>query len=136
MLALKQRRLRCGRMEIKMHKQLDKKITGKTAKLGIIGLGYVGLPLAAEFARAGFSVTGFEVEERKVKSILSGKSYIEDVESATVAPLVEEGRLSATADFSLLKEQDIIIVCVPTPLRKSRDPDVSYIVSAAEKIAV
>jgi UDP-N-acetyl-D-glucosamine dehydrogenase len=117
-----------------MPKQLQKMIESHEAKIGIIGLGYVGLPLAVEFAKAGFNVMGFEVDTKKVESINKKQSYIEDVPAAVLSGLVEKKALAATVDFALLKERDIIIVCVPTPLRKSKDPDVSYIVSATEKI--
>lgn len=107
--------------------------TGK-AKIGIIGFGYVGLPLAAEFAEKGFETTGFEVDPSKVKAINSGESYILDVPSEQVKRLHKRGVLKATLDFSQLAKQDAIIICVPTPLRKSKDPDVSYIVSASMEI--
>jgi UDP-N-acetyl-D-glucosamine dehydrogenase len=115
-------------------KELDGKIAQGKAKIGIIGQGYVGLPLAVEFANAGFSVTGFEVDDKKVKSINRGVSYIGDVSSAVLSDLVKRKMLSASGDFSQLKKQDVIIVCVPTPLRKSKDPDVSYIISSTDSI--
>ncbi len=118
-----------------MSTELQKRIEERVAKIGVIGLGYVGLPLAVEFARAGFEVMGFEVDKSKVERINKKESYIEDVPVAVLAGLVDKKLLSATADFGLLSGRDVIIVCVPTPLRKSKDPDVSYIVSAAEKIA-
>ncbi len=118
-----------------MYEVLKKAIQNKKAKIGIIGLGYVGLPLATEFAKAGFAVMGFEVDATKVKNIQAKKSYIGDVASSVLAPLVDAKLLSATTDFGKLKGQDVVIVCVPTPLRKSKDPDVSYIVSATDNIA-
>lgn len=117
------------------HNELMSKIKAKKASIGIIGLGYVGLPLAAGFAKKGFKVTGFEVDGRKVDSIKKGVSYIADVPTAVVKGLADRGLLGATADFSRLRHCDAIIICVPTPLRKSKDPDVSYIVAAAEKVA-
>jgi nucleotide sugar dehydrogenase len=115
--------------------ELLDRIAAHSARVGIIGLGYVGLPLAAEFASKGFSATGFEVDQRKADSINRGESYIIDVPTSQVAELVSSGRLRATTDFAQLRDQDIIIICVPTPLRKTKDPDVSYILAASEKIA-
>src|SRR6476660_1595152 len=115
--------------------QLGEKIANKTARVGIIGLGYVGLPLAVEFAKAGFSVTGIDLIESKVERINAGDSYIQDIESAEVASLVEAGLLRATTDFSVVAELDTINICVPTPLRKTKDPDMSFIVSACQEIA-
>lgn len=110
------------------------RIANRSARVGVIGLGYVGLPLVVEFGHAGFLSTGFEVDPRKADAINRGESYIPDVPTAQVAELVKADKLQATTDFSALKEQDIIIICVPTPLRKTKDPDVSYILAAAEKI--
>jgi UDP-N-acetyl-D-glucosamine dehydrogenase len=101
----------------------------------VIGLGYVGLPLAVEFAQAGFRVTGIDVDERRVRELSRGRSYIQDVPTADVAALVRSGRLSATTDFSVLRRVDAVNVCVPTPLSKQRDPDVSYIVAATQQVA-
>ena len=115
--------------------QLSEKITNKTARVGIIGLGYVGLPLAVEFAKAGFTVTGIDLVESKVERINAGDSYVQDVSPADVASLVEAGKLRATTDFSVVAELDTINICVPTPLRKTKDPDMSYIVSACQEIA-
>jgi UDP-N-acetyl-D-glucosamine dehydrogenase len=115
--------------------QLSEKISNKTAKVGIIGLGYVGLPLAVEFAKAGFSVTGIDLIEPKVDRINAGESYIQDVSQEDVASLVAEGKLRATSDFSVVAELDTINICVPTPLRKTKDPDMSFIVSACQEIA-
>ncbi|MGH9752069.1 MAG: nucleotide sugar dehydrogenase [Blastocatellia bacterium] len=110
------------------------KISAREARVGVVGLGYVGLPLAVEFAREGFNSTGFEVDAKKADTINRGESYIPDVNTAHVAEMVEAKRLSATTDFARLKDQDVIIICVPTPLRKTKDPDVSYILAASEKI--
>jgi len=113
---------------------LIERIRSKEARLSVIGLGYVGLPLAVEFAHAGFDTVGVDVDAAKVDLIKSGKSYIKDVSSDSVRGLVESGRLTATTDFSVLADVDTIDICVPTPLRKTRDPDISYIVSAVDEI--
>lgn len=109
-------------------------ITNKRAHVGVVGLGYVGLPLLVEFASGGFQATGFEVDADKTAQINSGKSYISDVTSAVVKQLVDGKRLRATIDFDYLKNCDAIVICVPTPLRKTKEPDVSYILAAAEEI--
>jgi UDP-N-acetyl-D-glucosamine dehydrogenase len=114
---------------------LASKIAARTARVGIVGLGYVGLPLAVEFAKAGFSVTGLDLIGSKVTAINAGDSYIQDVPTAEVRALVEDGKLCATTDFSVISELDTINICVPTPLRKTKDPDMSYIVSACQEIA-
>ncbi len=113
-------------------KNLTKKIKDRTAKVGIIGLGYVGLPLAVEFGEAGFDVLGFDISEKKVKLINSGESDIDDVQPASVKNLVESKKLVATTDPKQLKSVDTISICVPTPLSKTKDPDVSFILSAME----
>jgi len=113
---------------------LEEKIRCRTARVGIVGLGYVGLPLAVEFARAGFHVTGIDLSEAKTRRVNAGDSYIGDIPSAILAPLVQAGKLSATTDFSAVLDLDTINICVPTPLRKTKDPDMSYIVSACEEI--
>jgi UDP-N-acetyl-D-glucosamine dehydrogenase len=109
-------------------------VKDKRARVGVIGLGYVGLPLVTEFARNGIHGTGFEVDEAKVEKINSGESYIGDVPSSLIKELVDAGRLEATADFDQLKDCDAIVICVPTPLRKTKEPDVSFIMAAAEEI--
>jgi UDP-N-acetyl-D-glucosamine dehydrogenase len=114
---------------------LEEKIRSRRARVGIVGLGYVGLPLAVEFAKAGFSVTGIDVSEEKTRRVNAGESYVGDISSATLAPLVESGKLRATTDFSAVLELDTINICVPTPLRKTKDPDMSFIVSACQDIA-
>src|SRR5690242_16282468 len=113
---------------------LQEKIRARTARVGVIGLGYVGLPLAVEFAKAGFTVTGIDVSEQKTRSVNAGDSYVGDISNATLHPLVEAGKLRATTDFSAVLELDTINICVPTPLRKTKDPDMSYIVSSCEAI--
>ena len=114
---------------------LKQKIDRRKARVGVIGLGYVGLPLAVEFARAGFDVTGFDVDASKVTELNAGRSYILDVKNEEVADGVNAGRLRATTDMSKLADMDVVDICVPTPLRKTKDPDMSFVVSAAEQIA-
>jgi len=113
---------------------LAEKIRSRRARVGIVGLGYVGLPLAVEFARAGFSVVGIDTSEEKVRRVNAGDSYVGDIPSSTLAPLVVSGRLRATTDFSAVLELDTINICVPTPLRKTKDPDMSFIVSSCAEI--
>jgi UDP-N-acetyl-D-glucosamine dehydrogenase len=114
--------------------ELIKRITEKNASVGVIGLGYVGLPLVVEFARNGFTAVGFEVDRSKADRINTGESYIGDIESDVVKELVETKKLRATVDFANLQTCDAIIICVPTPLRKTKEPDISYIMAAAEQI--
>jgi UDP-N-acetyl-D-glucosamine dehydrogenase len=114
---------------------LSHKISTKTAQVGVVGLGYVGLPLAVEFAKAGFHVTGIDVSPGKVEQINKGVSYIHDVPNAEVAELVHKGLLKATSDFSAVRELDTINIAVPTPLRKTKDPDMSFVVSASQEVA-
>ncbi len=115
--------------------ELHNKIKNKTARVGVLGLGYVGLPLAVEFARAGFDVVGIDVLQAKVDQFNAGHSYIKDVPDGTFAPLVESGKLRATTEFSVIRTLDTIDICVPTPLRKTKDPDMSFVVAATEAIA-
>jgi UDP-N-acetyl-D-glucosamine dehydrogenase len=110
------------------------RIESREARIGVIGLGYVGLPLSLAFARAGFGVVGFELDAEKVRALREGRSYLEDVPAADVVAAREGGRLEATLDFALLSATDVINVCVPTPLTKSRDPDFSHLASAVEEI--
>jgi UDP-N-acetyl-D-glucosamine dehydrogenase len=118
-----------------MVKEEIKKLIGdKRARVGVIGLGYVGLPLAVEFARRGFPAIGFEVDEKKADAINRGESYIGDISSEVLADVVRAERLRATTDFDALSSCDAIIICVPTPLRKTKEPDISYILAAAEQI--
>jgi UDP-N-acetyl-D-glucosamine dehydrogenase len=114
--------------------QLLDRIGDGSVRLGVIGLGYVGLPLAEVFARAGVRVTGFDVDPWKVEQIHAGRTYIGDLTDAQIKAQVDEGRLEATTDFDGLAEMDAILICVPTPLRKTLDPDISYIVQAVEEI--
>jgi UDP-N-acetyl-D-glucosamine dehydrogenase len=111
------------------------RIERRKANLGVIGLGYVGLPLAVEFGHAGYRVHGFDIDAKRVSELTKGRSYIQDVPSADVRTLVKAGRLIPTTDFKVLRELDVVNVCVPTPLSKQRDPDVSYIVAAAKEVA-
>jgi UDP-N-acetyl-D-glucosamine dehydrogenase len=111
------------------------KIKTRKARIGVIGLGYVGLPLAVEFARAGFDVVGYDVSERVVKLINGGGSHIKDVDAAAVAALVRSGKLKATTDATVLGELDAISIAVPTPLAKTRDPDMSFVLAATETVA-
>jgi UDP-N-acetyl-D-glucosamine dehydrogenase len=115
--------------------ELITKIQRREARSGVVGLGYVGLPLAVEFARAGLTTTGIDLDARKVNEVNAGRSYIPDVPTADVAALAAAKKLSATTDFSVVRELDTVNICVPTPLRKTKDPDMSYVVSAAEQIA-
>jgi len=107
----------------------------REARVAVIGLGYVGLPLAVVFGAAGFPVIGIDVDQRKVQALQQGISYIRDVDSEEVARLVQAGRLQATSDFSLLSEVEAVSICVPTPLRKTGDPDLSYILAATQELA-
>lgn len=113
---------------------MEKNIREKKCRIAIIGFGYVGMPLGLEFAGSGFKVTAFEVDHKKIASVKKGKSHVQDVPDSEIKKLLARKALRITGDFSELKKQDAIIVCVPTPLRKSKDPDVSYIVSAAMAI--
>ncbi len=114
---------------------LIKKLKDKNARVGILGLGYVGLPLAVVFAEAGFQITGIDPDSRKVDSLSKGISYIPDVKTESIAKIVKSGHLTATTDFSVLKEIDAVSICVPTPLRQTGDPDMSFIISAMEELA-
>jgi UDP-N-acetyl-D-glucosamine dehydrogenase len=111
------------------------RIRSRQARIGVIGLGYVGLPLVVEFARAGFDVTGFDVDASKCEQINAGRSYIPDVTDADLSACVKAGKLRATTDMSQLATLDAIDICVPTPLRKTKDPDLSYVVHAVDAVA-
>lgn len=111
------------------------KIKNKTARVGVVGLGYVGLPLAVEYAKEGYEVVGIDLSKSKVDALNRGESYIQDVPTEEVAALVKSGKLTATTTFEAVKDLDTINICVPTPLRKTKDPDMSYIVSSCESIS-
>lgn len=111
------------------------KINSKSATVGVIGLGYVGLPLAVEKARAGFRVIGFDVQEAKVAKVNRGENYIGDVVPEELAELVKSGRLSATCDYEFIRDCDVVAVCVPTPLNRYKQPDLSYIISSMSEVA-
>ena len=114
---------------------LLKKIESRRARTGVVGLGYVGLPLLVGLAKAGFHATGIDRDPRKIEAIEQGRSYIPDVTTSDVQSLKSAGKIDATTDFSIVADLDTINICVPTPLRKTKDPDMSYIVSAVEAIA-
>jgi len=114
--------------------QLLHRIHTRQARAGVVGLGYVGLPLAVEISRSGLACVGIDVDSKKVSAISRGESYIPDVPAADVQSLLADGRLSATTDFSVVAGLDTVNICVPTPLRKTKEPDLSYIVSAVEAI--
>ena len=118
-----------------MKNQLLEKIAKKEIVVGVVGLGYVGLPLAVEKAKAGFKTIGFDVQKSKVDSVNAGHNYIGDVVDSDLEKLVQEGKLSATTDFSFVKDVDFIAICVPTPLDKHQEPDISYVKSSAKAIA-
>ena len=113
---------------------LIEKIDNRSTKIGVIGLGYVGLPLAMEFVKAGFQVTGIDIDENKISSLNDGKNYINDVNDKDLENAVNKGFLSGSNDFRLVKDLDALSICVPTPLNKEKNPDISYIVSVMDKI--
>src|SRR5258706_10102275 len=113
---------------------LIKKLKDKNAKIAILGLGYVGLPLAVVFGEAGFHVTGVDPDKRKIDALAKGESYIPDVKNESVAKLVKAGKLTATTDFSVLKEMDAVSICVPTLLRQTGHPDMWFIIPATEEL--
>ncbi|MEO5903970.1 MAG: nucleotide sugar dehydrogenase [Gemmatimonadaceae bacterium] len=118
-----------------MKDQLLAKLEGRTACIGVVGLGYVGLPLALEFAKVGFNVIGYDVSEPVVKNLNAGQSHIQDVPNSDLAEMVANGKFEATADETRLREMDAISIAVPTPLAKTRDPDMTYVIAAADAIA-
>jgi UDP-N-acetyl-D-glucosamine dehydrogenase len=118
-----------------LKEELLEKINSRTAVVGVVGLGYVGLPLAVEKANAGFKTIGFDIQEEKVKLVNQGHNYIGDVVDSELENLVREGRLSATTDYSFIKELDFVAICVPTPLDEYKQPDISYVKSSGEEIA-
>ncbi|HSL88857.1 MAG TPA: NAD(P)-binding domain-containing protein, partial [Ignavibacteriaceae bacterium] len=118
-----------------MKKALLEKINNKTATVGIIGMGYVGLPLALEFADKGFLTIGFDIDEKKIPLLNSGSSYINHIKSEKVKKVVNSKKFFATTDFNKLSETDAIIICVPTPLNEHREPDMTYIENSGKVIA-
>jgi UDP-N-acetyl-D-glucosamine dehydrogenase len=118
------------------HDDLLGKIEGRTARVAVIGLGYVGLPLAVELARGGLPVTGIGIDPAKCEATNAGRSYIDDVPSADLPPLVQAGRLTSTTDWDALDACDAALICVPTPLNKTKAPDISYIVAATDCVFV
>jgi UDP-N-acetyl-D-glucosamine dehydrogenase len=128
-------------LQARANVNLTQKINSKTAKIGVIGLGYVGLPLVIEFCKAGFSVTGFDIDDKKVALIRQGKSYIKHIDASRIVPFIRSGKgtsplLSATTDFSRLADMDCVLVCVPTPLNKNREPDMTYVFNTTKTIAL
>lgn len=118
------------------HKEmLLQRLSDRKALIGVVGLGYVGLPLAVEFAEVGYTVVGLDIDPVKVERLNKGESHIVDIPSARLAPLVEKGLFRATTDYAEMKQADTINICVPTPLRKTKDPDMSFIISAIDSIA-
>ena len=122
-------------MKNKTLAQFKGKIIKKSAVIGIVGLGYVGLPLAFEFARKGFAVIGLDTDSKRIKSVNSGRCYIRDIDGAEFGRLCRRKQSRATSDYSVLRESDVVIVCVPTSLRKTIVPDISYIVRSTRMIA-
>ena len=118
-----------------MERELAQKIETRTARVAVIGQGYVGLPLALEYARAGFTALGIDTDRDRIAALNLGQSPTPDVADAELAELIASGRYAATADSAVLADSDVVIICVPTPLRKSKDPDISYVVAAAEQVA-
>lgn len=118
-----------------MKDRLLEKLADRSACIGVVGLGYVGLPLAIEFAKAGFHVIGYDVSEEVVAELMRGESHIQDIPAAAVAEVVRAGRLEATTDEARLREMDAVSIAVPTPLAKTRDPDMTYVMAAADAIA-
>ena len=114
--------------------QIKEKIQNKTATLGVVGLGYVGLPLAVEKAKAGYKTIGFDVQEEKVNMVNAGENYIGDVVNEDLEEIVKSGLLSATTDYSQVASADVVAICVPTPLDDHQQPDTSYVISSAESI--
>ena len=115
--------------------ELLQKINNKTAKVGVVGLGYVGLPLAVEKANAGYQTIGFDVQDQKVEMVNKGQNYIGDVVDAELKELTEKGLLRATTDFSFIKDVDTVCICVPTPLDLYKQPDLSYVVNSTKDVA-
>ncbi|MEW5995106.1 MAG: nucleotide sugar dehydrogenase, partial [Candidatus Zixiibacteriota bacterium] len=123
-----------GSIKSKASQELLARIKDRSARVGVVGLGYVGLPLSMELARAGFTVTGFDISKNKIKLLSSGKSDIDDVPDDLVKSMLTAKRFKPTTDFRLVSKQDTISICVPTPLSKTKDPDVSYILDAVNRV--
>jgi UDP-N-acetyl-D-glucosamine dehydrogenase len=120
---------------MRLSEELARKIEAREAVVGVIGLGYVGLPLVREFCNAGFKVTGFDIDPKKVSALKAGKSYIEHLPADIFNPFIKSRRFAPTSDMKLLGKPDAIIICVPTPLDKMRDPDMTFIRSTGEEIS-
>ena len=120
--------------KVNMKQELLEKISKKKIVVGVIGLGYVGLPLAVEKAKAGFPTLGFDVQEKKVEMVNQGKNYIGDVVDSELSNLVKQGKLKATNDFSFIKDVDFIAICVPTPLDSHQQPDITYVKNSSIEI--
>ena len=117
-----------------MKKELIKKLKNRSARVAIIGMGYVGLPLATVLAEAGFSVVGVDPNQNKINTLNQGESYISDIPTSRIAPLVASGRLRGTTEYDVVSDVDAVSICVPTPLRKTKDPDLSYILDSVEQL--
>ncbi len=115
--------------------RLRRRLSEKTARVGVLGLGYVGLPLAVEFAQAGFHVIGMDVHQGRIEDLQQGRSHVKDIKDEALKPLIASGALTVTTDFSYIRDLDTVDICVPTPLRKTKDPDMSYVIAAADAIA-
>lgn len=117
------------------HARLSQRIAARTAVITVVGMGYVGLPLACAINVCGFPTIGADTDQEKVDKLLAGQSYIKHIPASDIAAMVASGRFSATTDFTRMAESDIIAICVPTPLGRQREPDLSYVVATAEAIA-
>src|SRR5437764_2004647 len=124
-----------GAIQTDPYLELETKIQKKQARFGVIGLGYVGLPLGLTLSEAGFDVTGIDIDTNRVDAIVQGRSYITDVGDKELQKAIREKRFRATTDLSQIRNLDAVSICVPTPLRKTKDPDMSYVISAADAIA-
>lgn len=118
-----------------MKQRLIEKIQNKEIKVGVVGLGYVGLPLAVEKAKAGYQTIGFDIQKEKVDMVNAGNNYIGDVVNEDLEKIVQSGKLSATTDFSFIKDVDFIAICVPTPLDEHQQPDISYVRESTKAVA-
>ena len=118
-----------------MGKEIERKIRDRTAKVGVVGLGYVGLPLALEMAKTGFQVTGIDIDRERVESVNAGISYVLDVPNETLLSFVAKERIKATQSLAAVGNLDAVSICVPTPLRKTKEPNLSYVIAAVEAVA-